>query len=367
MTTTRHTILGVFLILTLSVLAYYTLFMTEFRLGGEAHERTVYFEQAGGLRAGDTVLVAGMRWGKVEEMVFNPNADARQRVTLRVVLDEQINLHEGFDIVIEDATILGGKLLAIDPGPASAPMVPEDTMLFGRVMPNAIAALGSLVDENRTPLTEAIAGLEDLVSGVREGRGVLGRLANDEQLAEDLSSTMAGASKTFTAAGKVAQRIEEGTGTIGLLVNDDALYREAEKAASSLSALLADAGQVVTEISEGRGTLGRLAMDQELGQDVADAVHAIKEIATKVDRGEGTLGALLTKDEVYQDLRQVSEDLVAVSQALRHAEGSLGKFIMDDELYEEARSALGILTRSLEEYREAAPITTFTSVLFTAF
>ncbi|MDP6520018.1 MAG: hypothetical protein QF411_08980, partial [Planctomycetota bacterium] len=148
---------------------------------------------------------------------------------------------------------------------------------------------------------------------------------------------------------------------------DDALYREAEKAATSLNELLADAGAVVTEIKDGRGTLGRLAMDQELGQDVADAVHAIKEIATKVDRGEGTLGALLTKDEVYEDLRQVSEDLVAVSQALRHAEGSLGKFIMDDELYDEARNALGILTRSLEEYREAAPITTFTNVLFTAF
>jgi phospholipid/cholesterol/gamma-HCH transport system substrate-binding protein len=367
MTTTRHLVLGIFLLLSLSVLGYYTLFMTEFRLMGETHERTIYFEQAGGLRAGDAVLVAGMRWGKVQEMTFNPNAESERRVTLRIVLDEPIRLHEGFDIVIEDATILGGKLLAIDPGPAAAPLIPEDAVLFGRVMPNAIIALGELIDQNSQPLTDAIAGMEELVRGVRDGRGILGRLANDDHMADNFATSLEGAAKAFTAAGEVAERINNGEGTIGLLVNDDALYREAESVASSLNDILADVAVVTTQVREGQGTIGRLVMDVELGRNVADAVRAIKEIAMKVNRGEGTLGALLTKDEVYNDLRQVSEDLVAVSQALRHAEGSLGKFIMDDELYDEARNALGILTRSLEEYREAAPITTFTSVLFTAF
>ena len=40
---------------------------------------------------------------------------------------------------------------------------------------------------------------------------------------------------------------------------------------------------------------------------------------------------------------------------------------MDKGLYEEVQRALAILTRTLEEYREAAPITTFTSVLFSGF
>jgi hypothetical protein len=40
---------------------------------------------------------------------------------------------------------------------------------------------------------------------------------------------------------------------------------------------------------------------------------------------------------------------------------------MRDDLYIEVERALGLITRSLEEYREAAPITTMTSVLFSAF
>ena len=40
---------------------------------------------------------------------------------------------------------------------------------------------------------------------------------------------------------------------------------------------------------------------------------------------------------------------------------------MDDELYQELRRAMGTVTRTLEEFREAAPVTTFTNVLFGAF
>ena len=43
------------------------------------------------------------------------------------------------------------------------------------------------------------------------------------------------------------------------------------------------------------------------------------------------------------------------------------KLVMDADLYEEVRKALQILTRTLQEYREAAPITTFTSILFSGW
>ena len=40
---------------------------------------------------------------------------------------------------------------------------------------------------------------------------------------------------------------------------------------------------------------------------------------------------------------------------------------MKEGLYVELERALGLITRSLEEYREAAPVTTMTQVLFNAF
>ena len=46
---------------------------------------------------------------------------------------------------------------------------------------------------------------------------------------------------------------------------------------------------------------------------------------------------------------------------------AIHNIVMEEELYIEVERALGLITRSLEEYREAAPVTTMTSVLFGAF
>ena len=52
---------------------------------------------------------------------------------------------------------------------------------------------------------------------------------------------------------------------------------------------------------------------------------------------------------------------------MRNGEGSLGKLLTDDGFYDEAKRAMALVTKSLEEYREAAPISTMTSVIFGAF
>ena len=85
------------------------------------------------------------------------------------------------------------------------------------------------------------------------------------------------------------------------------------------------------------------------------------------DDGEGTIGKLLTKDDVYDNLKETTDDVRVVAAAVRNGQGSLGRLLMDDELYQQIKTALSIVQRALEEYREAAPITTFTSVFFGAF
>ena len=66
-----------------------------------------------------TVLVAGMRWGRVKKLTFDPTvADKTKRVTVTAVLNDELQLRDGFTIEIRDSTLLGGHQLAIDPGPA---------------------------------------------------------------------------------------------------------------------------------------------------------------------------------------------------------------------------------------------------------
>ena len=72
-------------------------------------------------------------------------------------------------------------------------------------------------------------------------------------------------------------------------------------------------------------------------------------------------------EKIVANVKTASEDPNTVVAHVRMGEGSLGKILMDQELYDEALKSVKLLTRSLEDYREAAPITAFTGVLFSAF
>ena len=83
--------------------------------------------------------------------------------------------------------------------------------------------------------------------------------------------------------------------------------------------------------------------------------------------GEGTLGALTTDRELYDNLSALSGDLRVAASAIRNGDGTLGQLIMERELYDGVLTSVRLLNRSLEDYREAAPISTLTSVFFGAF
>ena len=74
------------------------------------------FPEARGLRQGDSVLVAGMRVGRVRTLEFYPNRPRDQRIHVTLKLDQEIPLREDYEILIEDATLLGGRNVTIEPG-----------------------------------------------------------------------------------------------------------------------------------------------------------------------------------------------------------------------------------------------------------
>ena len=390
----RTTILGLFVLAVLAVLAYFTLFLTDFALFAERPTLRVRFAETNGLREGDSVLVAGMRWGRVKTLVFDPQAPADARITVTASLNEPLPLREGFSISIRDATLLGGRNLWIDPGPPDAQLVPLDRPLFGTVARNPIEALGVLVSDAEKPLKGILDNLDAIVAGVRAGKGAVGRVLVDERLAEDLAATVSSAAGTVKNLEGIAADLRTGKGSAGRLLADEALYDELLKASTRLSSTLDEVRLLAADARTGEGAVAALLQDPLLAQRLKSSLEGVDSIVRKIDsgtgtfgvlvndpaiaddialvsgrlaRGEGTVGALLARPEVYDNLRAITDDIAVLSGALRRGEGTLGKLVLDDDVYRQIKTALNIVTRSLEELREAAPITTFTSIFFSAF
>lgn len=392
MKSTRLLALGLLFVLTAGVLGFYTLFLTDIDIFGKASSITVHFPEARGLRQGDSVLVAGMRVGRVSELAFDPEAERDKRITVSLRLEHPLVLREDYEIAIEDATLLGGRNVAIEPGtPGRLTIVLDpDLPLQGSLIENplqALASVGDLIKDNRESVRNILDNLEALTQEARAGQGVVGRLLTDEDLGNRLASSITKIETITSNFSDISTDLRAGKGALGRLVYDEPLAEDLADAVLNIS-------EVTAGLQAGEGTLGRLLKDQEMSDDVAAALKSGREIMAKVNEGQGTLGAiindsaiaddlgkvlsgladgegslglLLTSDELYVDAKVLFENLSAVSATVRSGEGSLGKMVMNSELYDEALTAVSLLTRSLEDFREAAPVSTFTSVLFGAY
>jgi phospholipid/cholesterol/gamma-HCH transport system substrate-binding protein len=390
----RTVLLGFFFLVAIGILAYYTLALTDFTLFGKKPELVVHFSQTNGLREGDSVLVAGMRWGKVKALEYDPSAPNDRRIRVIVTLKEDIVLRQGFTIRIEDATLLGGKNLSIDPGPADGKYIDRKQMLFGEVGKNPLASLGDLVAESQRGVTKIIEDLSAITSGVREGKGPLGHVVSDEKLAQDLVETFREAARTLSNLDRVTSDLASGKGTAGALLTNRELYDELLSLAKKLTTTLDQTSALVGDFRNGKGALPRLFTDEKMAVDLASTIDHVNSIVKKIDegqgtvgmlvnddsiarsaagilgridRGEGSAGAFLTRSDVYDNVREATENIAYVTGTLRNGQGSLGRLVMDDDIYQQVKSALLIVQRTLEEYREAAPVTAFTSVFFGAF
>ena len=131
----RQLILGIFIVSALGLLGYYTLFLKEFSLFSEQAQINVTFDEARGLRAGDAVLVAGVRWGRVAEVEYDSAAELDRRITVVATLTNPVEFREGGSFQIKDSTLLGGRVLR-------PPVLQE-----GHFVPHKPAALERVVAE----------------------------------------------------------------------------------------------------------------------------------------------------------------------------------------------------------------------------
>lgn len=369
----RQFFLGVFFLVALSILAFYTLFLTDFSsIWGEQIVVTADFPEAHGLREGDPVLVAGKRIGRVRSIDFDPQAPPVRRIRIVMHLDEQVEILTGYRIAIQESTFLGGRHVDIDPGPGGAAPLTliEGEVLAGVVDENPIAALesiGNLVAENSETVTSVLENVDAILAQVRAGEGVVGRLIYDEEMGQELADSVTDFRASVASLREVSESIQRGEGALGRLVVDDTLY---ERAVS----LFDDLALIAADLKAGKGALGSLVYDQELESELERIVSNVDAITTGLANGEGALGKILSDPELAEELagiitnfHQASADIQGVAANLRGTEGTLGLLMNDRELYDEALTAVKLMTRSLEDYREAAPVSAFTGVLFGAF
>lgn len=300
------------------------------------------FVDANGLRDGSEVRLAGVKVGKVERITLLPPSDVPNapRVEALLTIDSTIDGQPASQRIRSDSTaqqgspsLLGNEMLInITPGTAAGSPVQE-----GAILPSSSSNTVNDFATSGTDLAQRLSKLSDEISGivkdVKNGKGTVGRLFNDEALYNNLNATIRETEDVMT-------QVRSGNGSAGRFINDPALYNNAADITLQLKAIAAD-------LRAGRGTAGKLLTDDELyvrinrtADRLDKAVDQVNGIITDINAGHGTLGKLIKDEQVYNDTRAAiarfnttAERIDNLVAAAQRGEGTVGKLLNDDTLY----------------------------------
>lgn len=254
----------------------------------------VFAEFAGisGLDAGAMVRVAGMQAGEVEVIQVPSGPSGKFRVRMRIRNDLRPLIREDSVATIQNDGLVGNKFVQIEPGTERAPVVADGGTVQSQEPFDLADVLEQLrgtietVDETivtlRAGLDEAIAAVTD---AARSAEGLIDDVGDDaraivaagQSVSEDLEAILSG--------------VREGRGTIGKLVTDDALYERARSIAAEAERAMVNVRQATDEaraaIESFRGDDGAaqglasslqqtLASARDAMTDLADATEALK-------------------------------------------------------------------------------------------
>jgi phospholipid/cholesterol/gamma-HCH transport system substrate-binding protein len=136
----------------------------------------------------------------------------------------------------------------------------------------------------------------------------------------------------------------------------------------NLKMTMAQLNDVTAKLSKGEGTIGKLLMDDKVYKDLNDITANLKDISERIAKGKGTIGKLISEDDqLYNNLAEASASMKHIATSIEKGDGTLGKLVKDDKLYNELLMTLHEARATIDDYRETAPITTFSSILFGAF
>ncbi len=312
---------GIFVTFSFLAFATVVLFFGELPfLKGNTKIYYAYFTNVAGLSKGAYVRVAGVKAGKVEDILF-------ERSKIKVVLSvaDNVPIYKDAEAKIESLGLLGDKYVEIEPGHPSKGLLPPNSVIAKTAPPADTSTL--IAKLNQT--TENINKLTKLVYlTLEENRTQLRLLiANLSQLSANLNQLL---EENKTNINQTLASIREITAQLEKTLPQ--LSKEYEMLAKNLNGLIKDTRPQIKETLENIAALSR-TLNEELPklvrsiQEASDTIaHSKTELKTslknlakiteKIERGEGTLGKLINDQRLYRELTKSVKTLGKAASVL---------------------------------------------------
>jgi phospholipid/cholesterol/gamma-HCH transport system substrate-binding protein len=284
----RPLIVGFFVLASLALFAM-GLFMIGNRHEAFARHAQFYteFSNLSGIAKGAKVQVAGMDAGEVEDVRIPSSPASKFRVTLRI--NETLSGLVRTDSVVTIYTegVVGNKFLLINAGTAQAPAAAPDSMLASK---EAIE-LSALLDQAKGTIT-------DIDATVRNANSVITNAGHTvTQVGGNLNSTLNGVRTTVGNANDVVVGLKEGKGPAGMLLRDETLTAQIRKAVTNARDATDEFNQAAEHVSSLVSDVESRSFPQKIDETLAGVKDTVSNLNATSKQVRQTVSDFTGPDE----------------------------------------------------------------------
>jgi phospholipid/cholesterol/gamma-HCH transport system substrate-binding protein len=308
--------------------------------GWFSHKITVhsYFDNAGGLREGAPVRLAGVDIGNVTVVRIVPGRPATPvEVTMKVNTKYSFNLRKDSVTLLSTAGILGETYVDVDSSAAKGPEAIDGDTLTARDQPDIQDVVRSSQGTLQN-IDTLLKRVDRIVAFIESGQGSIGKVIYDPALYNQLNATV------LEFKGLVDD-LQNGKGSLGPLLTSDEAYKKVMAAVDKVNLMIDD-------LQQGKGSAGKLLKDPELYENTNKTIANIRQLTDDINSGKGALGKLAHDEEFAARLQTTMNNLAALSERLEKGEGSVGMLFKDPALYNNSNQMLVETRELLKSIRE---------------
>lgn len=313
---------------------------------GEGFKFYVDLDNAGGLKPGADVRIAGIPAGTVDNIAFwggeyDEEVERNVYVRVTVVLNEDMadSVGEGAEMVITTLGVLGEPYIEVVNATPPGEAIAEGAVFIGRSPIRTDQLMFSLYDgmQGLNDLIETIdnffteSDLNLLLTNTASLAGHIDEVVVDNR--ENIRVTLANLGTILEEnqerIGPILANIEGATGEFNQLgqglnnaIGDGRAIRSSIRSLDTLLAAAAEhAPETFADLQSTMDSLERILAQQEealsasianvesITANLADASTDAAELVAYVNAGRGTIGGLLRDDEMYDDIRELIREL----------------------------------------------------------
>ena len=324
---------GILFFLGLSLIVGFTLFVS--KTGGSGDGFHIRFPSVAGLTTGSAVTYNGIPIGRVDTV-------RPKKVDGQVWVSIYFNVEEDYrdDLLLNDETrfvisqgMLGGASLVIKHEGAGESFsqkrldrhVGEAPVTFTAALEN----FGTLVEENRETLRQALARMPDAVGNFADMSGEIKAMVAENRTT--VKETMVGARDMTVGLASMVK--ENRAGVASMVTRIDAMAKEVQAmVAENRTNMQAAAAKLPTAVDNLSGAAG-----------------AIK---TAVDDNRKNIDAMLTYlAQFAPKLAKIGDDMATITGQVRSGHGTIGRLVFQDDLHQKATAAVDSFGQRMEEVK----------------